>query len=287
MKMFNISISLCILALGLILFQSPTAYAKAMSVSSGDGVPIVYQVQGKGDIALLLVHCWCCDRSFWDGQVPELVKNYTVVTLDLAGHGESGTNRKEWTMKAFGQDVAAVVNRLKLKKVILIGHSMGGPVAVEAAYLLPKQVIGIIAVDTLLNVEQKFSKEQYEQFMAPMRQDFKKGTETFLRAWMFTPNSDPALVDKVVNKMTSAKPEIALGAWEGMFNYDLPGAMDKIKVPFRLIIADKFPCDAEAGKRHAVSFEVKVMKGVGHFLMMEDPGTFNQLLAQTLEELVK
>jgi pimeloyl-ACP methyl ester carboxylesterase len=287
MKLFKIAVTLFALLPAFFLWQAPKAYAGPMKVTSSDGVPIVYQVQGKGDIALVLVHCWCCDRSFWEAQVPELAKHYQVVTLDLAGHGESGQDRKEWTIQAFGQDVAAVVNQLKLKKVVLIGHSMGGPVAVEAASLLPGQVIGIIAVDTLLNVEQKFSKEQFQQFMAPMRQDFKKGTETFLRTWMFTPKSDPALVDKVVNKMTSAKPEIALGAWEGMFNFDLPGAMDKIKVPIHLIIADKFPCDIEAGRRHAVSFDVKIMKGVGHFLMMEEPDTFNQLLAQTLEQLVK
>jgi pimeloyl-ACP methyl ester carboxylesterase len=86
--------------------------------------------------------------------------------------------------------------------------------------------------------------------------------------------------------MISEKPEIGMSAWENMFKYDLSGAMDKIKVPFRLILADKYPYDIEAGKRHAVSFEVKVMKGVGHFLHMEAPDTFNKLLAETLKEMI-
>ncbi|UCH96867.1 MAG: alpha/beta hydrolase [Candidatus Aminicenantes bacterium] len=285
MKPLKVSIAIFTVILAIIF--TVNMQAKAIKMASADGLPIVYQVQGKGDVALVLVHCWCCDKSFWELQVPVFARHYQVVTLDLGGHGESGQDRKDWTMEAFGLDVAAVVKKLALKKVILIGHSMGGTVAVEAARLLSRQVIGLIAVDTLQNVEQKFTKEQYEQLTAPMRKDFKTGAEKFLRAWMFTPKTDPALIDKIVKKMSSAKPQVGLGAMENGFKYDLTGAMDKIKVPIRLIIADKFPYDIEAGKRHAVSFEVKVMKGVGHFLHMEAPDTFNKLLEETLEELVK
>ena len=281
MKLLRITLSIIVLAF-LLAANLP---AETMSVNSSDGVPIAYQVQGKGDITLVLVHCWCCDKSFWESQVPVLAKEYQVITLDLGGHGESGSERQDWTIEAFGQDVAAVVKKLDPKKIILIGHSMGGPVAIEAAHLLPDKVLGIVAVDTLHNVEQKYTKEQFEQFMAPMRKDFKAAAENFLRAFMFTPNSDPVLVNKIVSKMTSAKPEVGLGAWESMFKYDVAGAMDKIKVPFRLIVADRFPYDSEAGKRHAVSFEVKVMKGVGHFLHIEQPETFNTLLAETLKEI--
>ncbi|MGD2085841.1 MAG: alpha/beta hydrolase [Candidatus Aminicenantes bacterium] len=271
----------------LVLFFAVNTEAKDFKVASSDGLPIVYHVQGKGDITLVFIHCWCCDKSFWELQVPVFARHYQVVTLDLGGHGESGQDRKDWTIEAFGQDVAAVVKKLELKKVILIGHSMGGTVAVEAARLLSRQVIGLIAVDTLQNVEQKFTKEQYEQFIAPMRKDFKTGTENFLRAWMFTPKTDPGLINKIVNKMTSANPQVGLGAMESGYKYDITGAMDKIKVPIRLIIADKFPYDIEAGKRHAISFEVKIMKGVGHFLHMENPTTFNKLLDETVKELIK
>ena len=60
---------------------------KAEVVSAKDGVPIHYSVQGKGEPALVFVHCWSCDRHFWDNQVPVFAKNHRVVTLDLPGHG--------------------------------------------------------------------------------------------------------------------------------------------------------------------------------------------------------
>jgi pimeloyl-ACP methyl ester carboxylesterase len=260
--------------------------AKEMTVKSDDGVPIVYEVHGKGDIALVFVHCWCCNRHFWDAQVPDFSRHYKVVTLDLAGHGESGLKRKAWTMEAYGHDVAAVVKKLKLNKVILLGHFMGGMVIIEAARLLPGQVIGLVGVDTLGNVEQEITKEQAEQLLAPLRQDFVKNTENFLRAWLFTPKTDPKLVDKIVKDTCSTPSEVGIQSMENAYGYDLLAGLKGVKVPIRCIVADKFPSDVEAGRRHAVSYDIKIMKGVGHYLHMEDPETFNRLLEDTIKELV-
>ena len=95
----------------------------------------------------MFVHGVCCDGRFWDGQVNHFAPHYTVVRLDLAGHGTSGRDRPQWTMSAFGQDVVAVVEQLRLAQVVLIGHSMGGAVIVEAARRLPTAVIGLVGVD--------------------------------------------------------------------------------------------------------------------------------------------
>src|SRR5215467_1916483 len=106
------------------------------TVPSFDGVPIHYRSLGAGPTAVVLVHCWGCSMKTWDGQVAALAARYQVVLLDLAGHGESGKGRKDYTIQAFGQDVRAVCDALGLKKVILVGHSMGGPVILEAASLM-------------------------------------------------------------------------------------------------------------------------------------------------------
>lgn len=284
LKFFAVTLVLTVLG---ILLHAGEAKPVAGTVKSDDGIPIRYQVTGKGEPALVFVHGWCCDRTYWDQQVPHFSKNYKVVTIDLAGHGESGLDRKEWTTQSFGQDVAVVVKKLDLKKVILLGHSMGGGVIAEATLLIPKRVIGLVGVDTFNTIERKFTREQIDQFLAPSRADFVKGTQNFIRAIMFYPDADPALVDKIANDMASAPPEVGLGAMEAIFNLDLPALLDKVKVPVYCVNADKFPIDIEAGKRHTVSFKVKIMPKVGHFLMMEDPKTFNRLLDETLKELTQ
>lgn len=76
--------------------------------------------------------------------MPHFSAKHRVVTLDLAGHGHSGLARTRYTMKAFGEDVQAVTQAVGGRRVILIGHSMGGSVIAEAARLLPGRVIGLI-----------------------------------------------------------------------------------------------------------------------------------------------
>jgi len=117
-------------------------------VLSGDGVPIRYAVRGTGGPALVFVHGWSCDRTYWDAQVRHFAPRHRVVAIDLPGHGESGTGREEWTVEAFGGDVAAVVQHLGLEEVVLIGHSVGGFVVLEAARRIPDKVVGVVGVES-------------------------------------------------------------------------------------------------------------------------------------------
>ena len=75
------------------------------TVKSHDGVRISYRSQGSGNPPLFFVHGWSGDRSYWEAQVDYFARNYRVVTIDLAGHGESGLNRKDWTIESFGKDI--------------------------------------------------------------------------------------------------------------------------------------------------------------------------------------
>src|SRR5262245_20454415 len=145
MKLFNL-ISAAIAVSFSIINPLPT-YAQTLFVTSPDSIQIAYEVHGNGTPALIFVHGWSCDRSYWQGQLEPFSRNFKVVAIDLAGHGESGLSRKSWTIEAFGADVAAVVKKLNLQRVVLIGHSMGSNVIAEAARQLPGRVAGLVLVD--------------------------------------------------------------------------------------------------------------------------------------------
>ena len=152
---------------------------------SADGVPIHYEVQGQGEPALVFVHGWAIDSRYWDQQVPIFARTHRIVTLDLAGHGQSGRGRKDWTVAAFAQDVRAVVEALALKKVVLVGHSMSGNVILEAARAMPDRVVGLIPVDTLLDVDEQTNPEQMAQFAAALRANYKATAEGFSQMYLF------------------------------------------------------------------------------------------------------
>ena len=94
--------------LALLLTMSTTTSQTGIA-QSADGVAIHYATHGQGEIALVFVHGWAINRRYWDEQVPAFARTHRVVTLDLAGHGRSGRERKDWSMAAFGQDVRAAL----------------------------------------------------------------------------------------------------------------------------------------------------------------------------------
>jgi len=270
--------------LSLILLCAAITSAKELTVLSPDSVLIACTVQGKGEPAVVFVHCWCCDKSYWDDQVPYFEKKHTVVTIDLAGHGESGLGRDDYTVESFAADVVTVVKALDLKRVILVGHSMGGPVSLEAARLLGDRVIGVIGVDTFQNFGETIPEEQQKQFLTAFRANFPAVTDQFVRG-MFPPNADSALVAHIASDMASGPAEVGIGAMTNLLRYDPAPAVRELKVPIRGINADKWPTNVEGNKKLAASFDVKFMPGRGHFVQIEDPDTFNRLLEETIHEI--
>ena len=253
-------------------------------VASADGVRIAYEVHGAGSPSLVFVHGWSCNRTYWSGQLGEFAKRNTVVAIDLAGHGDSGIDRKNWTIPAYGADVAAVVKKLNLKKVVLIGHSMGGDVIAEAALLLPGRVAGLIWVDTYKKLGAGRSPEEVDAFAAKFSPDFAKTTQEFVRS-MFVSTSDPALVERVAHQMSSAPPNIAIPSLRAAFGYsrEMPATLERLMLPGIAINPDNGPTDVAALKHYG--FDVMIMPGVGHFEMMEDPARFNELLNTAIAKL--
>jgi pimeloyl-ACP methyl ester carboxylesterase len=265
--------------------QTAVTDRNAASVKSPDGLEIRYEAAGRGEPALVFVHGWSCDRSYWRAQMDHFARSHHVIAVDLGGHGESGLGRKDWTMAAYGRDVQAAVEAAGPQKVVLVGHSMGGPVIAEAARLMPKRVVALVMVDFFNEVDRRIGAKEREGFLGPMRADFPATTQAFVRKEMFVPHSDPKLADRIARDMAAGPPSVAVSAMEQLLRYDQAAALAGAKVPVRLINADKWPTDLEAARRHKPDIGLAVMPGVGHFLMIEAPEEFNRLLARAVEEL--
>ena len=251
-------------------------------VVSSDGIPIRYEVSGTGEPALVFVHGWSCDRTYWRSQVEPFAERYQVVTIDLAGHGESGLGREAWTMPAFGDDVLAVVRRLALGRTVLIGHSMGGDVIVETARHLGARVLGLVWVDTYGTLDRPLSRQELDDFATPFRADFVSTTRDFVRG-MFVPDSDPTLVEWIVADMSAAPPEVALDALRHARGNDdaVVDALRDLSAPVVAINPDDGTTDIEGLRHHGVT--AVLLPGVGHFLMLEDPEGFNRLLQDAID----
>jgi len=275
------------------LFLTNTVWAQTQwpkIVASKDGTPISYEVYGKGEPTLVFVHGWSCDSRYWMKQIGPFSQNHKIILIDLAGHGHSGITRKEYSMKAFGEDVQAVVEAEGDENTILIGHSMGGTVIAEAARLMPQKVKALIGVDTYENIEYPLSKEEYNMMITPFENDFQTGTGQFVRQ-MLLPAEDTMLQNWIIADMSAAPPFVAINAMKDYLTQSLTGEaaniFDKISIPVFAVKGDLWPVDFEANHRHMKSFDAVEIENADHFLMLDRPEEFNIELKKVISAITE
>jgi len=273
----------------LLLAASPAAPGgvRQGTVRADDGLSVAYDVRGQGKTAIVLVHCWACDRTFWREQVDALARKYRVVTLDLGGHGASGADRSAWTVAGLGGDVQAVVLALRLDRVVLVGHSMGGPVALDAARRMPGRVAGIVVVDSLHDVETPVPRATVEKLAALYEEDFP-GTMSSMVHRMFPASADPAVVEFVASRAAGTRPGPAIALLRDYPDLDLARWMDAARVPVRAIQSGPplSPVTKLGVNRRHGNYDATFMDGVGHYPMLERPVEFNRRLEAAVAEVL-
>ena len=258
------------------------------TVHSADGVPIRYRVYGSGEPILIFIHSWGGDGTYWDAQIDHFRQRHTVVTLDLAGHGESGITRKRWTMDSYADDVVAVAARVPGDSVVLVGHSMGGAVALQAARRMRNRVIGIVGAETFQSIaDPPAPPEVLERRLDRFRSDFQTAMREYVARTLFRSTAEPELVRRIADDMASSPPGVVLGSIRGMNEMNYAAAVADVEVPLIAINSDSGPTDADRIRIHAPTFQLKLMRGVGHFVMIEDPLRFNGLLDDSLAEIAR
>lgn len=232
---------------------------------SADGVPIRYEVRGAGQPTLVLVHGWSNDRTIWGEHLETLPDTYRVVALDLAGHGMSGTERVEWTIEAFGQDVVAVADHLGLDEVVLVGFSLGAAVVLEAAERMPERVQGVVFVDSFNDEDRALTSAAAEQIEAMFRANWRD--TAFVRAFAYLPDAPDSLVRATTYSMPEQPGEhlfAMLPEYTGWIEREFEPTVRGIDAPIAAISTTRSPTDVEAMRELAPGFTLDTIAGVGH-----------------------
>ncbi len=252
-------------------------------IHAEDGVRISYTSEGHGEPAIVFIHGWTCDHTHWRFQVPEFRKSFRVVAIDLPGHGASGADRNSWSIDGLGADVAAVVRGLELKQVVLVGHSMGGPVALAAAPKLRGILRGIVAVDSLHNVEYVAPPGSADRMVQGFKDDFEGTWKRFMSG--FFADRDSEILKSILEKPARANRKAAISLLASYNRFDWKSALAAAGVPVRAInAADPYPTAVQINRKYG-DFDAVLMPQVGHFLMLEKPVEFNRHLRIMIEQL--
>ena len=268
------------------LLASFVVTAKSAEVESrfakfGD-IKIHYLNRGKGNEALVFVHGWTCNADFWGPQMKEFGSLH-LIAVDLAGHGKSDKPRVAYTMEYLARSIEAVLKDAKVKRAVLVGHSMGTPVVRQFYRVFPEKTAGMVIVDGSLRL--LFSKEQLDSFMEPLKADYKAAAPNIVEG-ILGPVKDQNLRAEIKTAMLATPDYVAISAMDGMADATLYGN-DQIKVPVLAVIAKSpfWPPDTETFYRSlAPNLEFVEWDGVSHFLMMEKPQEFDQLVQSYLDK---
>jgi|CXWL01.1.fsa_nt_gi pimeloyl-ACP methyl ester carboxylesterase len=259
-----------------------------------DGVSIAYRAAGAGVPTLVFVHGWSCDQDYWRDAADRLSGTHQVVTLDLAGHGRSDSKRFDWTLDAYAGDVAAVVKGLDLWDVVLVGHSLGAPVAVLAAGRLPGRVRGVVGVEAFYDLTKGFDPAFAAKFASDLEADFPTRTHDFVRQHLFAPDADPALVTRISGAMAAAPPRVAVPSMRAYLAFDTGAAVGALATappgpdgPVLIGTVNGLgqATDLVANRTVVPNFRLAQVPSHGHFPQVEDPETFIAALSALLVEL--
>ena len=272
--------------------EGPAPAGPANATVRAGGVDVAYaDIPGPAP-AVVLLHGWNCDRSFWRLQVPALAGKFRLLLLDLPGFGASGKPAVAYTPELFAAAVVGVMDAARVEKAVLAGHSMGFIVAREVARRHPGRVLALASVDGVLErgpEEAAASRESMAQvaaFLDALRQDFPGTTAAFVESF-FVDGTSPELRREILGKMTAAAPQPAISAIENLFAPDL-WRVEPLSLPVLGIYADMpylAPDNEAFFKRHFPRARYVTLPGVGHFLHMEQPEQVNRLLLDFLAGL--
>src|SRR5262245_265924 len=187
-----------------------------------DGVTLAYEDQGVGKPALVFIHGWTCNRTFFAPQAEHFARQHRVVSLDLRGHGDSDKPQGVYPVSAYADDIAFLVERLGLGKVVAIGHSLGGISVLQLAAAYPDKVAGIVMVDPAPLVFPPELKAALDGLVNAIETGNQEPRRQFIASNFFLPTSDRRLVADVLRVMMAAPSHVAANAMKGALAFDGP-----------------------------------------------------------------
>jgi len=255
-----------------------------------DGSRVHYESYGKGQDAVVFIHGWTCDLTFWSGQAPVYEKRRALL-VDLPGHGQSDKPEVAYTQERFARAIDAVLRDAKVERAVLVGHSMGGPVALTFLRLFPAKTKALVMVDAYVpqapkdDAERARQQAQLDPFLRSLSAPNYKETVRKMIEGMFSEKTTPAQREEIRTKMAATPQQVLASAMQGMFALEAPKAGETYGLPVLAIVA---PGNARPGyetRLRAVFPNLRkfeLWEGSGHFLMMESPDRFNRLLEEFL-----
>lgn len=259
-------------------------------ILTSDKIKLEYSSRGEGT-PIVLIHGFGGEGSSFRVIDKILSKSFNTIEVDLRGHGRSDTS-SDITIDILAKDIKALVDKLEIKKPVLVGWSMGGAVVMEYVKQFGEiNIGGLILIETspmVLDEEGwrgtllrgNYSREQFTKDLRVMELDWMSFAESFVRD--MSPKLDESSLKLAIERLSGNRPEVMSSVWKSLMSKDYRSILPSIDIPVLVVNgSDSTFYDPESGKDIAsmmsnASFEL--IKNAGHLVVMEKPVELSKLI---------
>lgn len=250
---------------------------------SGPAGALAVDDGGRGRLPVVFVHSLAGNSAHWSGQLAHLRPTRRTVALDLRGHGQSETARNaDYSMSAMAGDIEAVVDTLDIARFVLVGHSMGGGVALAFAGAHPERIAGLLLLDPIGDGTQMPASE-VQSFLKQLDADYSGAIEGY---WGQIAGPDKAIRERLRNDLRATPRETVIPVFREVMQFDPHPALARYRGPVMSVVT---PYNDQPFSLHRLGrgFPHRMVQGTGHWIQLDKPEEFNRLLDEFLGEIEK
>lgn len=247
-----------------------------------DRIALAYREAGSGGCPIILLHGWACDHTFLQPQFEHLSRFHRVFAVDLSGHGQSDAPVRSYALAEFAEDIHGFCRTLQLPPVVIIGHGMGGQVALEVAATYREDVSAICLIDSVVFPSGSLTA-RLRRMLAELAGPDYFDVLNQAAGSLFIESDDPFGKADVVRKMTRTAQHVAVAAFRGhLLEYDFAIAVAACEVPVGYLGAARPLADLERFRSLCPQLLTGQTLGSGHFSTLQVPDQINAMLDRFL-----
>lgn len=246
-----------------------------------DGVALFYDEAGSGDPPILFIHGGMADHMHFTPQFEYFSRDHRTLVVDLRGHGQSDKPEQNYTITGFADDVVWMCNELRVSKLVVVGHSMGGLVALELAAQFADILVAIVILDTPVVAPRAFYEALQPFVEALQTPGYRKAIHQFMEQFIGFAD-DPERRTRLMDDLSSIPQHVTASALESYIAYDTAAAVSTIKVPTLYVSSGPWFTDVTRFRELCPQLVTGQTVGSGHYHQLEVPEQINAMIDRFL-----
>ena len=243
-----------------------------------DGVALAYEEAGAGEPPILLVHGWATDRAVMRPLFDWARGSRRAVSVDLRGFGASDAPEQRYSIGGYSDDLAFLARRLGLGRPIVVGHSMGGMIALDYAARHPQRLSAAIILEGMIVAPDLL--DGLRPILAGVRTEGYADVVGGVMGYLTGPTFDVAERARLVARSRSCRQHVLVSAMESMVAFDSVAAASQVKCPLLYVGTNERYADIDRLRNLCPQLVRGQLVGCGHYFPLEVPEQLCPMLAR-------